>query len=81
MQRKRAASPEVHGTSAAGAVPNPDTILSPGHTRIREGDGSPVSRAAAAAAAVDEAAAAEAAVVEDEAAVASTTTEAKRPCA
>ncbi len=69
------------GTSAAGAVPNPDTILSPGHTRTREGDGSPVSRAAAAAAAVDEVAAAGAAVVDDEAALPVTITEASLPCA
>ncbi len=49
----------------------------PGPTRIREGDGSPVSRAAAAAAAVVEAVAAEAAVVEDVAALPATTTEKK----
>jgi hypothetical protein len=49
--------------------------LSPGLTRIREGDGSPVSRAAAAAAAVVEAVAAEVAVVEDEAALPAITTE------
>ncbi len=66
--------------SAAGADPNPDTISSPGHTRTREGDGSPVSRAAVAAAAADEAAAAEAAVVEDEAALPATTTEASLIC-
>jgi hypothetical protein len=63
------------GMSAAGAALNPATTLSPGLTRIREGDGSPVSHAAAAAAAVGEAVAAEVAVVEDEAALPATTTE------
>jgi hypothetical protein len=66
------------GTSAAGAASNPATISFPGPTRIREGDGSPVSRAAAAAAAVAEAVAAEEAVVEDEAALQATTTESKK---
>jgi hypothetical protein len=49
--------------------------MSPGLTRIREGDGSPVSCAAAAAAAVVEAVAAELAVVENEAALPAITTE------
>ncbi len=61
----------------AAAGSNPATTSFPGPTRIREGDGSPGSRAAAAAAAVVEAVAAEVAVVEEEAALQATTTEMK----
>ncbi len=62
----------------AGAGSIPAATSFPGPTRIREGGGSPVSRAAAAAAAAVEAVAAEVAVVEDEAALQATTTEWKK---